>query len=90
MALRCDYSWHARTQPRLGGACRPHGCACVRDEFVVCTSLAMYVPYINTWRSHIYTYIYIYICGVPRSDRYARIRNPDVVYPPVFAEFAEE
>lgn len=29
-----QWSTHRRTQNRHGGACRPHKCACVRDEFM--------------------------------------------------------
>lgn len=38
---------HRRTQKRHGGACRPHKCACVRDEFIpLC--LAHVHAYVNT------------------------------------------
>lgn len=50
---------HARTQPRLGGACRRTR-MCMR-AWRVCTSLAMYVPYINTWRSRACMYTQVYV-----------------------------
>lgn len=38
---------YKRTQKRHGGACRPHKCACVRDEFIpLC--LAHVHAYVNT------------------------------------------
>lgn len=38
---------HRRTQKRHGGACRPHKCACVRDEFIPLCLVHVHA-YVNT------------------------------------------
>lgn len=60
--VTCTYAHrHATgwTQNRQGGACRPHKCACVRDEFIRLCLVHVHA-YVNTRRVATYARTYIY------------------------------
>lgn len=50
-------STHRRTQNRHGGACRPHKCACVRDEFMPLCLLHVHA-YVNIRCAQLCTYTF--------------------------------